>query len=149
MKKLLNYFTGIFIIFIALVGMVYFMLSDSVPAKTGFSNYKPGKGGIVHNYTTKKIKISSDSYIGYIPERKNSIDAGIKDVDAIVIDAPMIFHGKIIENKVLKFCNLGTIDLIEDEKGNITINETRLTWVCKLANDFKIYNSVREAFGQR
>lgn len=148
MKKLLDYFIGFFILIISFSGILIFMFSESVPARTMLMDYATGTGGIVYNHSSKDVKVSSDSYIGYIPARKNSIELGIKDIDALVIDKPAMFHGEIIENKVLKFCNAATIEVNEAPDGEISINEIKLTWLCKLANRFSLHNSVKEAFGQ-
>ena len=149
MKKVINYLTGIFLIIISLIGILYSMVADNVPAKTKMLKSKIGKGGIVYNNTSSTIKISCNTYTNSIPANKSSVDVGIKDVDAIFIDSPMAFRGEIIQQKVLKFCNLGILELNEGPEGKITIKEKGLSWVCSLANDFNIYDSVKEAFRQK
>ncbi len=148
MKKLIYYCTGFFLILVSLTGVVYFMFAGNIPAKVKFITLKKIKGGIVYNNTSSEIKISSDSYIGFLPAKKSSIDRGIIDVDALIIDRPMDLWGKTLENKVLKFCDLGVIELSESKDGRILIKEKKFSWVCSLANDFKVYDSLKEAFGQ-
>jgi len=146
MKKVINYLTGIFLIFISSVGILHFMAAESVIVKTKMLKHKIAKGGVVYNNTSSTIKISCDTYASSIPANKSSVDIGIKDVDAIIIDKPMYFQGKTIENKVLKFCDLGVIELTENEEKEITIKDKKLSWICKLAKDFTVYDSVKSAF---
>lgn len=114
------------------------MFSNSLSAKLKFLGPSLGKGGVVYNETTKDIQISSDSYVMDLPAGKSSMEVGIKDVDAIIID----------DDKVLKFCNYGVIEVKEPEPDKITIKTKKLSWICKLAKDYDVYSSVKEAFGQ-
>lgn len=156
MKKLISIITGLLIITISLAGIGHIMLADAFPVKMRLkhkiSSLKSLKylsnGGVVLNNTSRNITISSDSYLGKIPPGQTSIQAGTKDVDALIIDQPMQLGGKTIDNKVLKFCNLATIELTENGKGEIIINDRKYTRICKLANDYKVYDTVKQAFGQ-
>lgn len=152
MKNLVNCFIGFVLITISVAGIAQFMFADEALMKMRRLRHEAAKltkGAIVYNHTSRPITISSDSYIGIIPPGKSSLEAGTVDADAVVIDQPMWLEGKIIENKVLKFCNLATIELTEGTNGVITINAKKHSWICKLANDYKLYNSIKEAFNQK
>jgi hypothetical protein len=151
MNRLVYYLIGIILITLSLSGIGYFMLCGAVPVnmlviKQNVSRFTGN--GVVLNNTSVPITISSDTYMGIVPPGKTSTEAGTKDADAIIIDRPMVFEGKTVDNKVFKFCNLATIELTEGPKKEIVINNRKYSWVCKLVGDYTLYDTVKKAFNQ-
>jgi len=138
MKKLISILTGAALIIISLTWVFLFMQDGYFPAGIRMLKSNLCKGGIIYNNTSKDMEIVCDSYVSVLPAHKNSAELGIKDADAVIIR----------ENKVLKFCDLGIIELTQGSKGEITVREKGLTWICRLANDYKVYDSVKKAFNQ-
>jgi hypothetical protein len=87
-----------------------------------------------------------NSYVQNLPSNNSSRNAGLYDADGIVIDRPMQIDNKTYNNKVLKFCDFGTLELTTGNDDKLVIHPVGSSWICRLIGDFKITDSIKEAF---
>lgn len=125
---------------------IFIVVINNKPVYKKIKSYtKPYIGGVVYNETSKPIKVSDCLNVKIIPLQKSSKQMGVFDADSLIIDSPMYYKGKLYKNKVLKFCDYASLTIVE-KNGKIEILTSPATSVCKVIDDFRFTNTMKEAF---
>lgn len=125
-------FLRIFLAFLFLVlifaAIIYFN-ADSLKLY-----FKTTFGGVVVNNTLHTIKVADGKTIKTIPAKMSSREAGVFDVDFIIIEEPSTFNHNQYSNGVIKICDFASIEV--SSKDDITFfSPVKLSFVCNLVND--------------
>jgi hypothetical protein len=93
-------------------------------------------GGIVINKTNKNLIVLDNKEEKIVPSHTTSHEAGIFDVDFIIIDRPLKFEGKTYTRGVIKMCDFTTISIV-DKQSSQEVQTKPSALICKLINDFR------------
>ncbi|HSA06693.1 MAG TPA: hypothetical protein P5556_05905 [Candidatus Gastranaerophilales bacterium] len=139
-------YIGFSFFLIGLIGIISLFSCGNIPVSHIFSIKK--HCGVVYNLTSEDIYVISDKFVIKIPSKTNSKEMGIYDADGLVINKPIIFNNKTYNNKIFRFCDLGKIKIKENKNKEIYIQPFGMSWTCKLAGKFGMYDSMEEAFNR-
>ena len=71
-------------------------------------------GATLVNETPFSVKIKDDYKIMEIPPYKSSKDIGIRDVDLLIVESPIVFEGKEYKDGVIRFCDTITLKVYSE-----------------------------------
>lgn len=128
---------------------IYWLFFDNSLPNSKYSNIeafsKRNFGATVVNLTPYTVKVSEYLKMSDLPPNKTTKQIGIFDADSIIINRPMVYNLEKYNNKVFKFCDYSSIKLTE-KNGEIVIEPSFFSNICKLADDFDIFDNMDEAF---